>query len=80
MSRSEWLDVGEKYDYRSIMHYSGIVSRSEEIYSMTKVVNGEDTGEPVDTSFKSVLVIENEVLTIKVKKNFRKHIDQAHMI
>ena len=65
MSRSEWLDVGEKYDYRSIMHYSGIVNRAEEIYSMTKVVNGEDTGEPVDTSFKSVLVIEKRFWLLK---------------
>ena len=52
MEKSEWLDVNERYDYRSIMQYSGIISREEEIYSMTKVSNGVDTGEPVDTSFQ----------------------------
>ena len=36
-----WLDVGEKYQIDSIMHYGGIVDAANEIYSMTRVDNGE---------------------------------------
>ena len=36
-----WLESGERYEIDSIMHYGGVIDEENEIYSMTRVDNGE---------------------------------------
>ena len=53
-----WMDIGERYEFNSIMHYGGIVDREKGIYTMTRVDNGEPVEPKSNHRVSSIDVIQ----------------------
>ena len=52
-----WMDIGQKYEIDSIMHYGGIIDAENGVYSMTRVDNGKPV-EPTATRVSSIDIIQ----------------------